>query len=35
MVALRPVGNAVWAGGAVTALNLIGEAPIARADVRD
>ncbi|MCW3022161.1 MAG: glycoside hydrolase family 2 protein [Conexibacter sp.] len=35
LVALRPVGNAVWAGGAVTALNLIGEAPIARADVRD
>jgi hypothetical protein len=34
-VALWPVGDAVWAGGSVTALNLIGEAPIVRADVRD
>ncbi|HEV7752419.1 MAG TPA: hypothetical protein VGO71_12810 [Baekduia sp.] len=34
-VVLYPVGDAVWAGGTVTALNLIGEAPIARADVRD
>ncbi|MCW3000782.1 MAG: glycoside hydrolase family 2 protein [Conexibacter sp.] len=34
-VALWPAGDAVWAGGSVTALNLIGEAPIVRADVRD
>jgi beta-mannosidase len=34
-VVLHPVGDAVWAGGSVTALNLIGEAPITPADVRD
>jgi beta-mannosidase len=33
-VLLRPTGSAPWAGGAVTALNLIGEAPILPADVR-
>ncbi|HEY4097599.1 MAG TPA: hypothetical protein VGM33_18895 [Baekduia sp.] len=33
-VLLRPTGGAPWAGGTVSALNLIGEPPIAATDVR-
>jgi beta-mannosidase len=33
-VLLRPTGDAPWTGGTVSALNLIGEPPIAAADVR-
>jgi beta-mannosidase len=33
-VLLHPTGSAPWAGGTVSALNLIGETPIAATDVR-